>query len=118
MDGTLGTCSTATACYTYDADGARVQKISGSGTTSYVYLDGKVLAEYDGGGAVQAEYVYAGDKLLATMGEALNGGFEEGSSGWSFYGTGASVVSDATKAHSGGNYLQISIFNQRLCRGE
>jgi len=33
IDGTLGTCSTATACYVYDYAGRRVQRTLGGGTT-------------------------------------------------------------------------------------
>jgi RHS repeat-associated protein len=65
------------------------------------------IAEYDAGGGVEAEYVYAGDKLLAMPGNAANSGFEEGTAGWTL-GTGASVVTHATNAHSGSNYLQLS----------
>jgi RHS repeat-associated protein len=65
-DGTPGTCSTAAACYFYDTQGRRVQKIIGSGETSYLYdLDGKVMAEVNSGSTVLADYVYAGGSLIA-----------------------------------------------------
>jgi len=97
--------------YMHNAASQRVDKVSGSGNTHYVYFGGKVIAEYDNGGGVEAEYVYAGDKLLGTMGEAPNGGFESGTSGWSPWTVGGSttVVTDVTKAHTGSKYVQISV---------
>jgi len=48
VDGTFGTCSTATACYVYDAAGRRVQKSVGGAQTNYLYgLDGHVVSEVD-----------------------------------------------------------------------
>jgi RHS repeat-associated protein len=37
VDGTVGTCSTATACYTYDASGVRVEKSTSAGEFDYLY---------------------------------------------------------------------------------
>jgi RHS repeat-associated protein len=37
VDGTVGTCSTATACYTYDAGGLRVEKTTSAGELDYLY---------------------------------------------------------------------------------
>ncbi|MGC1657881.1 MAG: RHS repeat-associated core domain-containing protein, partial [Candidatus Acidiferrales bacterium] len=60
VDGTPGTCSTATACYIYGADGQRVQKTVGSTITSYTHdLAGRVIAELQNSGW-QVGYVYAG----------------------------------------------------------
>jgi RHS repeat-associated protein len=64
-DGTPGTCSTAAACYFYDTQGRRVQKIIGSGETSYLFdLSGHVVAE-DYGTGWGPGYVYAGGQLIA-----------------------------------------------------
>ncbi|MGH9687972.1 MAG: RHS repeat domain-containing protein [Candidatus Acidiferrales bacterium] len=47
VDGTIGNCSTATACYLYDAQGRRTQKITGSNNTGYTYdLSGRVNSEW------------------------------------------------------------------------
>ncbi len=47
VDGTLGNCSTATACYLYDAQGRRTQKITGSNNIGYTYdLNGRVNSEW------------------------------------------------------------------------
>ena len=66
VDGTLGTCSTATACYIYDAEGKRVQKSAGAAQTIYLYdLSGHVINEVDGNNATLANYIYANGSLLA-----------------------------------------------------
>jgi RHS repeat-associated protein len=71
VDGTLGTCSTATACYVYDpATGERAEKIVGTSTTTYIRdLDGRVAAEWapcGGSTSCWTEfYLYFGDALVA-----------------------------------------------------
>ena len=66
MDGTLGTCSSAGACYAYDAEGKRVEKVAGSSTMDYLYsLDGHVIVEPLSGGGTNAEYIYADGQLVA-----------------------------------------------------
>ena len=77
IDGTLGTCSTATACYVYDYGGRRVQRTLGGGTpANYLYdLDGRVNSEIDlAQGSFDnsnhklgwvASYIYLGGSLLA-----------------------------------------------------
>ena len=66
VDGTLGTCSSAGACYAYDAEGKRVEKVAGSSTIDYLYsLDGHVIVEPLSGGGTNAEYIYAGSQLVA-----------------------------------------------------
>jgi len=66
VDGTLGNCSTATACYQYGADGRRVQKTVGSAQTVYLYdADGSVVNEVDGSGAPLVNYIYANGALFA-----------------------------------------------------
>jgi len=52
--------------YTYDAANRRVTKLAGSVATNYVWEGGHVIAEYNGAtGGLLAEYIYAGDRLLA-----------------------------------------------------
>ena len=67
VDGTAGNCSTATACYVYDAEGQRLQKTTAAETTVYLRNSkGEVVAETDGGNTLlRAGYVYAGGALLA-----------------------------------------------------
>jgi RHS repeat-associated protein len=56
----------ATATYTYDANGRRVQKIAGGATTEYLYdLSGNVVADVNGSNILQAAYSYLGDSLFA-----------------------------------------------------
>ena len=46
VGGTLGNCSTATACYVYDAEGQRLEKLTGGTTTTYLRnTEGEVVAE-------------------------------------------------------------------------
>ncbi len=57
------------ATYTYNALGQRVLKTVAGVITRYVYsLDGKLLAEMDGFGNVQQEYVYLGEMPIALLG--------------------------------------------------
>jgi RHS repeat-associated protein len=64
VGGTLGTCSTAAACYAYDAEGKRMQKTVGSVQTTYLYdVPGHVVAE-DYGTGWGPGYVYAGGQLI------------------------------------------------------
>ena len=70
VDGTLGTCSTATACYVYDALGRRVKRSTSAGEIDYLYdLAGNVVTEWDvnvGGYTGDAvNYVYFNGPLLA-----------------------------------------------------
>ncbi len=61
----------ASAAYTYDANGSRVQKaVTGGTTTVYIFSGSKVIAEYDNGAAVGSpsrEYIYSGGTLLAKI---------------------------------------------------
>jgi RHS repeat-associated protein len=60
----------SSAAYTYDGNGLRVSKVSGSTTTVYVFSGSKVIAEYDNGAAVGSpsrEYIYSGSTLLAKI---------------------------------------------------
>jgi RHS repeat-associated protein len=66
VDGTLGNCAAATACYAYDAEGRRIQKTVGSVVTQYVYdVDGQVIHEADGAGNFTAYYIPFAGQLLA-----------------------------------------------------
>jgi RHS repeat-associated protein len=56
--------------YTFDGNGLRVKKVSGSTTTVYIFSGSKVIAEYDNGAGVTApsrEYMYSGGALLAKI---------------------------------------------------
>jgi RHS repeat-associated protein len=62
------TNQSASGSYTYDGNGLRVKRVSGSTSTVYVFSGSKVMAEYDNGAAVGSpsrEYVYSGGTLLA-----------------------------------------------------
>ncbi len=46
VDGTLGNCSTATACYVYNTEGQRVRKTTGSTSVDFLYdLAGNQITE-------------------------------------------------------------------------
>ena len=67
VGGTLGTCSSATACYVYDAEGRRVRKTTGSVSVDYVYdLAGNAVAEVSSSGGWNRGEVFAGAHHLAT----------------------------------------------------
>ncbi len=56
------------AAYTMDPDRRRVKKTAGTAVTYYLRgADGSVLAEYDGGQALTARYVYAGSRRIARV---------------------------------------------------
>src|SRR5881394_662950 len=66
VDGTLGNCAAATACYAYDAEGRRIQKTVGSVVTQYVYdVAGQVIHEADGAGIFTSYYIPFAGQLLA-----------------------------------------------------
>ncbi len=69
VDGTPGTCSTATACYVYDALGRRVEKITPSRTNNYIYdLAGNVVTEWclvPGFTGWCTSYMYLNGQLVA-----------------------------------------------------
>lgn len=67
VGGTSGQCSTATACYVYNASRQRVSKTTSAGTVYYVYdILGHQVAEFSSSGAWNRGEVYAGSKHLAT----------------------------------------------------
>ncbi len=62
--------SAAGATYSYDGNGLRVKKVSGSTTTVYIFSGTKVTAEYVNGAAPASptrEYIYAGSQLIAKI---------------------------------------------------
>jgi RHS repeat-associated protein len=70
VDGTLGNCSTATACYSYDARGERTEKITSAGKIDYVRdLSGNVAVEWNtatnGSAGWGSGYIYTNGQLLA-----------------------------------------------------
>ena len=67
VDGTSGQCSTAAACYVYNASRQRVTKSTSAGTVYYAYdIAGHQVAEFSSTGAWNRGEVYAGSKHLAT----------------------------------------------------
>jgi RHS repeat-associated protein len=62
--------SLGSGTYAYDGNGLRVQKISGSTTTVYLFSGSKVIAEYQNGAAPTSptrEYIYAGNTMLTKI---------------------------------------------------
>ena len=55
---TGATDGTTTATYAYDAFGRRISKTVGGVTTNFLHDGDQIIAEYDGGGALQKKYVY------------------------------------------------------------
>jgi RHS repeat-associated protein len=68
VDGpTLGACSTATACYVYNASGERVRKTTGSTSVDYLYdLASHEITELNSNGGTNRGEVYAGNRHVAT----------------------------------------------------
>jgi RHS repeat-associated protein len=64
------TNGSASGSYTYDGNSLRVEKVSGSTTTVYIFSGSKVIAEYDNNAAPTSpsrEYIYSGGALLAKI---------------------------------------------------
>lgn len=57
----------ATAQMSYDIRNCRYKKVTGTGTTYYIWETGHVIAEYDGTGSVIADYVYANNRMIAKV---------------------------------------------------
>ena len=138
VDGTLGTCSTATACYLYDAFGRRTEKIVGStkfdylydlsgnvvtdwctncggytgALTEYVSLSGHLVAEYTNGTTYFVHQDHLGSTRLVTgVGSDLisNPGFEQGEADWVDWDSNyVQLVDNPSLAHSGNYYAQLS----------
>jgi RHS repeat-associated protein len=67
VDGTLGACSSATACYVYNTSGHRVRKTTGGTSIDYLYdLRGREITELSSAGAWNRGEVYVGGRHLAT----------------------------------------------------
>jgi RHS repeat-associated protein len=104
--GTLGSGS-----YNYGGDNLRVHQVATTtGTTNTVYLGSNPIGQYDNQSGTLSEIIYVGSQKIATTGATNNSNrsFESGLTGWTTAGTGVSLVTNATKAHSGSNYIQIS----------
>ncbi len=66
VDGTFGSCSTATACYLYDALGRRTTKSVGASQTNYIYgLDGNVISEVDQNSTWMNVYLHINGQFIA-----------------------------------------------------
>jgi RHS repeat-associated protein len=62
--------SPASAAYTYDGNGLRIQKAVGSTSTVYIFSGSRNIAEYDNGAVPTSptrENIYAGGQLLTTI---------------------------------------------------
>jgi len=67
VDGTLGNCSTATACYVYDGDGRRIRKTVRGTSTDFLYdLGGHVVAEMSSTGVWNRGEIFAAGRHIAT----------------------------------------------------
>lgn len=75
------TGSLGSGSYAYDGNSLRVQKVSSSTTTVYIFSGSEVIAEYTNGGvAPSVEYVYSGSQMTATIASAsYNGSAGSGS---------------------------------------
>jgi RHS repeat-associated protein len=62
----------STASNSYDHQNRRVKKVSGGGTTHYVWEGSQVIAEHDGStGAVATDYVYSGSRMIAKVASGI-----------------------------------------------
>jgi YD repeat-containing protein len=62
----ISTVNGAGAIYTYDANGRRVRKATGSAATEYIYsTDGQVLSEYNPANGAWSDYIYANGQRIA-----------------------------------------------------
>jgi RHS repeat-associated protein len=74
VGGTLGNCSTATACYIYDAEGRRWNKSAGGVTVDYLHdLAGHEVTEANASAGWNRTEIYAGGRHLATYGNGTGG---------------------------------------------
>lgn len=65
VNGTLGSCSSATACYVYDGDGLRVKK--STGLLYWRSTAGDALAESNLSGGIQVERVFFAGRQIAAI---------------------------------------------------
>jgi RHS repeat-associated protein len=74
IDGTLGACTTATACYVYDANGQRIEKTVSGVTVYFVYdVAGHPAIELNSAGNWDRTEVYAEGHHLATYSNGPSG---------------------------------------------
>jgi RHS repeat-associated protein len=66
------TGNAAGATYTYDAEGNRIRKVSGSSVTEYVWVGGQLLATYDPNANAWQDLIYAGGQFVAEIGGTQN----------------------------------------------
>jgi RHS repeat-associated protein len=67
VDGTLGNCSTATACYVYDGDGRRIRKTVSGTSTDFLYdSSNRVVAEMSSTGVWNRGEIFAAGQHIAT----------------------------------------------------
>ena len=72
VGGTLGTCSSATACYTYDSEGRRANKTTGGTSVDYVYdLGDHEISEFNSSAGLNRGEIYAGSRHLGTYESGL-----------------------------------------------
>lgn len=70
MDGTFGTCSSATVCYVYDAKGMRIRQTQPGGSTEFIRdLQGNVVSDVLINFGFSRGYVYLGSQFLAQYGD-------------------------------------------------
>jgi len=105
----VNSLNSSAATYVYDFQGRRRGKTIGTVTTEYIDFNGQVISEYNVADRLWIDYVFAGDRRLASAGmdQIYNGGFEDGLQGWTT-GTTTQLITDPTRAHSGNNYVQVS----------
>jgi RHS repeat-associated protein len=75
----------------------------------YAYLNGQLVAQYSDGTTYFVHTDHLGStRLLTSFGQSqvANAGFESGSSSWSLWNS--SVINNASAAHSGNDYLEMS----------
>jgi len=66
------TDNAAGATYTYDAEGNRIRKVSGSAVKEYVWVGGQLLATYDPNANAWQDLIYAGGQFLAEVAGTQN----------------------------------------------
>lgn len=70
VDGTFGTCSSATICYVYDAKGMRIRQTLPSGSQEFIRdLQGDVVSDVLINYGFSRGYVYVGSEFLAQYGD-------------------------------------------------
>jgi RHS repeat-associated protein len=114
----ISTVNGTGSTYTYDPEGQRVLKQTGGTTNEYVYFNSQPIAERSASG-VWTDYIFAGSRRLASStgineNSSTNGSFEQGLTNWTT-GSCAQLQTNSASAHTGSNYVQISIGNGAGC---